>query len=156
MMMKNMLQNKMIVKAYMNTKRVLLFLLCVMGLSSSLPVCSQELTAEYMANPFVPIEGGSGGGEARDGSVSEYIHTHPLLQNPVPSYILMGVIVSANWAVAMVRDLSGQEFFVRTGDKLGNNEGVISAIFSSGLEVEQEGEIFILNVKNRSTSFEKE
>jgi Tfp pilus assembly protein PilP len=140
----------------MNTKRVLLFLLCVMVLPSSLPVNSQGLTEEYMANPFAPIVDDSGGGEARDGSVSEYIGTHPLLQNHVSSYILIGVIVSPNWAVAMVRDLSGQEFFVRTGDKLGNNEGVISAIFSGGLEVEQDGEIFILNVKNRSVNFEKE
>ncbi len=146
----------MIVKAYMNTKRVLLVFLWVMVLPSSLPVYSQGLSDEYMANPFAPLVDDSGGGNARDGSVSEYIDAHPLLQNHVSSYILMGVIVSPNWAVAMVRDLSGQEFFVRTGDKLGNNEGVISAIFSSGLEVEQEGEFFILNVKNRSTSFEKE
>ncbi len=140
----------------MNTKRVLLVFLWVMVLPSSLPVYSQGLSDEYMANPFAPLVDDSGGGNARDGSVSEYIDAHPLLQNHVSSYILMGVIVSPNWAVAMVRDLSGQEFFVRTGDKLGNNEGVISAIFSSGLEVEQEGEFFILNVKNRSTSFEKE
>ncbi|HIF59027.1 MAG TPA: hypothetical protein EYQ26_05980 [Rhodospirillales bacterium] len=140
----------------MNTKRVLLVVLWVMVLPSLLPVYSQGLSEEYMANPFAPIVDDSGGGEARNGSVSEYIDAHPLLQNHVSSYILMGVIVSPNWAVAMVRDLSGQEFFVRTGDKLGNNEGVISAIFSSGLEVKEDGEIFILNVKNRSARFEKE
>lgn len=140
----------------MVAKSVRLFLVFSMLLICSLPIYSSELTEEYMANPFDPIVGDSGGGHAMDGSAAEYSDLHPLLQSPVSSYILMGVIVAPTSAVALVREPSGQEFFIHTGDMLGNNGGVITVIFSSGIEVEEGEEIFMLNVRNRSASFEKD
>ncbi len=113
---------------------------------------------EYsQANPFDPILDESGGGDATDAYVGgESEDTHPLQKNPVKSYTLMGVINSPSMGVAMVRSSNGEEFFVHEGDRLGNKEGVITAIFGTGLEVEEQKEIILLNVRNRSVSFEKE
>ncbi len=119
------------------------------------PASSEEYSEKYLTNPFDPIFSESGGGNAADAYSGEHVlDIHPLQQHPVESYTLMGILVSSNWGVAMIRSLSGEEFFVHMGDRLGNNEGVITAIFGSGLEVEEQENIIVLNVKNRSISFE--
>ena len=140
----------------MKTK-VLRYCLIAWTICFLMPLADAE---EYsQANPFDPILDESGGGDATDayvGGQSEGKATHPLQKYPVKSYTLTGVINSPSMGVAMIRSSDGEEFFVHEGDRLGNKEGVIRVIFGTGLEVEEQKEIILLNVRNRSVSFEKE
>ena len=79
---------------------------------------------------------------------------HPLLQHPVKSYILMGVVISKSVKIALIRANNGEEYFIRVGDLLGNAEGTITDINGSGIEVSEENKIVSLAVRNRSASNE--
>ena len=79
---------------------------------------------------------------------------HPLLQHPVKSYILMGVVISKTVKIALIRANNGQEYFIRVGDLLGNAEGTITDINIIGLEVSEENKVVSLAVRSRSASNE--
>jgi hypothetical protein len=79
---------------------------------------------------------------------------HPLLQHPVKSYILMGVVISKSVKIALIRANNGEEYFIRVGDLLGSDEGTITDINGSGIEVSEENKIVSLAVRNRSASNE--
>ena len=79
---------------------------------------------------------------------------HPLLQHPVKSYILMGVIISKTVKIGLIRANNGEEYFVRVGDLLGNAEGTITVINGIGIEVTEENKVISLPVRNRSASNE--
>ena len=75
---------------------------------------------------------------------------HPLIRNATASNTLMGVIISPEIKIALIRTQSGDNYFVRIGDKLGNAEGKITAIKPDGIEVTEESEIISVDVRNRS------
>jgi len=79
---------------------------------------------------------------------------HPLLQHPVKSYILMGVVISKKVKIGLIRANNGEEYFVREGDLLGNAEGTITDINGIGVEVTEENKVVSLAVRNRSASHE--
>jgi type IV pilus assembly protein PilP len=79
---------------------------------------------------------------------------HPLLQHPVKSYILMGVVTSKIVKIGLIRANNGEEYFVRVGDLLGNAEGTITVINGIGVEVAEENKVVSLPVRNRSASNE--
>jgi type IV pilus assembly protein PilP len=79
---------------------------------------------------------------------------HPLIRNATASNTLMGVMISPQIKIALIRTQSGDNYFVRIGDKLGNAEGVITAIKSDGIEVTEDSEVISLDVRNRSVSNE--
>ena len=79
---------------------------------------------------------------------------HPLLQHPVKSYILMGVVISKKVKIGLIRANNGEEYFVRVGDLLGNAEGTITVINGIGVEVTEENKVVSLPVRNRSASNE--
>ena len=79
---------------------------------------------------------------------------HPLLQHPVKSYILMGVVISKKVKIGLIRANNGEEYFVREGDLLGNAEGTITDINGIGVEVTEENKVVSLAVRNRSASNE--
>ena len=79
---------------------------------------------------------------------------HPLLQHPVKSYILMGVVISKTVKIGLIRANNGEEYFVREGDLLGNAEGTITDINGIGVEVTEEKKVVSLPVRNRSASHE--
>ena len=93
---------------------------------------------------------------AADAPAAEVIDKslHPLLQHPVKSYILMGVVISKTVKIALIRANNGEEYFIRVGDLLGNAEGTITDINGSGVEVSEENKIVSLVVRNRSASNE--
>ena len=77
---------------------------------------------------------------------------HPLLQHPVKSYILMGVVTSKIVKIGLIRANNGEEYFIRVGDLLGNAEGTITDINVIGVEVSEENKVVSLAVRNRSAS----
>ena len=79
---------------------------------------------------------------------------HPLLQHPVKSYILMGVVISKTVKIGLIRANNGEEYFIRVGDLLGNAEGKITDINGFGIEVTEENKVVSLAVRNRSASHE--
>ena len=79
---------------------------------------------------------------------------HPLIRNAIASNTLMAVMISPELKIALIRTQSGDNYFVRIGDKLGNAEGVITAIKSDGIEVTEDTEVISLDVRNRSVSNE--
>ena len=79
---------------------------------------------------------------------------HPLLQHPVKSYILMGVVISKTVKIGLIRANNGEEFFIRVGDLLGDAEGTITDINGIGIEVTEENKVVSLPVRNRSASHE--
>ena len=93
---------------------------------------------------------------AADAPAAEVIDKslHPLLQHPVKSYILMGVVISKTVKIALIRANNGAEYFIREGDLLGNAEGIITDINAIGIEVTEENKPVTLAVRNRSESHE--
>ena len=93
---------------------------------------------------------------AADAPAAEVIDKslHPLLQHPVKSYILMGVVISETVKIGLIRANNGEEYFIRVGDLLGSDEGTITDINGSGIEVSEENKIVSLAVRNRSASHE--
>ena len=79
---------------------------------------------------------------------------HPLLQHPVKSYILLGVVISKTVKIALIRANNGEEYFIRVGDLLGNAEGAITDINVIRIEVTEENQVVPLAVRNRSASHE--
>ena len=79
---------------------------------------------------------------------------HPLLQHPVKSYILMGVVISKTVNIGLIRANNGEEYFIRVGDLLGDAEGTITDINGFGIEVTEENKVVSLAVRNRSASHE--
>ena len=79
---------------------------------------------------------------------------HPLVQNPVNSYILMGVVISKSVKIALIRANNGDEYFIRVGDLLGNADGTITEINEIGIKVTEENEVVELLVRNRGASHE--
>ena len=80
------------------------------------------------------------------------VSVHPLVQGPVLSNILIGVMISPSMKIAYIQTISGEEYFVRVGDKLGNSNGSISDINPNGIEVEEDSEFISLPVRNKSAS----
>ncbi len=77
---------------------------------------------------------------------------HPLLQNAVGSNTLMAIMISPSMKIGLIRTTSGDEYFVRIGDLIGNSEGKITNITSSGIEVTEKEEVISLIVRNRSVA----
>ena len=79
---------------------------------------------------------------------------HPLIRNAAATNTLMAVMISPELKLALIRTQSGDNYFVRIGDKLGNAKGTITAIKANAIEVTEEGEIVSLDVRNRGASNE--
>ncbi len=105
-----------------------------------------------VANPFDSIIESAPPPSATDYAEEEATNLHPLLRYPVKKYVLMGTLVSNEVGIALVRSKSGEEFFVRVSDILGNADGRITSINSRGIEVTEEDKVVNLLVRNRSIS----
>ena len=75
---------------------------------------------------------------------------HPLLQNSITSNIIIGIMISPKEKTAFIRTASGDDYFVKVGDKLGNANGSITDISHEAIEVTEDGEVVYLVVRNRS------
>ena len=80
---------------------------------------------------------------------------HPLVQNIIRSNTIIGIMISPSMKTAFIRTLTGDEYFVTIGDKLGNANGTITGISYDGIEVTEDSKVTSLPVRNRSVSNEK-
>ena len=79
---------------------------------------------------------------------------HPLLQNAITSNTIIGIMISSSFKTAFIRTASGDDYFVRIGDKLGNANGSITGINYEGIEVTEDSKVISLSVRNRSVANE--
>ena len=77
---------------------------------------------------------------------------HPLVQNTIRSNTIIGIMISPSMKTAFIRTLTGDEYFVGIGDKLGNANGTITGINYEGIEVTEDSNVTSLAVRNRSVS----
>ena len=77
---------------------------------------------------------------------------HPLVQNTIRSNTIIGIMISPSMKTAFIRTLTGDEYFVRIGDKLGNENGTITGINYEAVEVTEASKVTSLPVRNRSIS----
>ena len=77
---------------------------------------------------------------------------HPLVQNTIRSNTIIGIMISPSMKTAFIRTLTGDEYFVSIGDKLGNANGTITGINYEGIEVTEDSNVTSLAVRNRSIS----
>ncbi len=106
-------------------------------------------------NPFDPIFSSTPGSAATEYVEDDSANIHPLQQQPVNRYTLMALISSKKGNIAMVRAKSGEEFFVKLNDTLGNANGKITSINKRGIEVTEKDKVISLLVRNRSISNDK-
>ena len=109
-----------------------------------------------VANPFDSIVESVPASTTTDYVEEEATNLHPLLRYPVTKYVLMGILASKKGDIALIRSKSGEEFFVRVSDTLGNADGRIISINSRGIEVEEKDKVVNLSVRNRSVSNDKD
>lgn len=128
----------------------------LIGLSLTVISVVSFADEELPANPFSPIfteTDGDGGADTYKKS-DEGNNVHPLQKFPVKKYTLMGVLSSAKGRVAMIRAVSGQEYFIHIDDLIGSDGGSVSDINGSGIEVKEKDRVVFLGVRNRSVSDE--
>jgi Tfp pilus assembly protein PilP len=77
---------------------------------------------------------------------------HPLVQNTIRSNTIIGIMISPSMKTAFIRTLTGDEYFVSIGDKLGNANGTITGINYEAVEVTEASKVTSLPVRNRSIS----
>lgn len=92
--------------------------------------------------------------EAPVAEVEEEVHdggstVRPLNEEPLKSYRLIGVMVSPEKSVAVIHSPDRREYFVKTGDALGNEGGIIDAMSVEGISVNQKDEIVNMKVTNK-------
>ncbi len=106
-------------------------------------------------NPFNPIFESTPGSGASEYIESDSEKVHPLQKQSVKNYTFMALITSEKGDIAMVRAKSGEEYFVRVNDALGNAGGKITSINKRGIEITEKDKVVSLLVRNRSISNDK-
>ena len=81
---------------------------------------------------------------------------HPLFQSPVTSNILMGVMIAPSKKIALVRTATGDEYFLKIGDKLGDAGGSVTGMSINSIDVTEGEKVVTLSVRNRSIADENE
>tara|TARA_B100001564_G_C20654929_1_gene678683 strand:- start:1763 stop:2173 length:411 start_codon:yes stop_codon:yes gene_type:complete len=109
-----------------------------------------QAAASDSRDPFSPYNTWntpSASGEAETDK-NKHANKPPIERDPVRTYAVIGLIVSPDNAVAVVKSLNNHEFFVQVGDHIGNEGGVIESIHTDGITVDTGSSIVTLNVSN--------
>ena len=116
---------------------------------------SSSIAADNAFGSLISTNTGSAASDFVPSSIEAVDKTlHPLLQNSVTSNTLMAIMISPSIKIALIRVQSGDEYFVRIGDLLGNAEGKITQITSDGIDVTESDKVISLIVRNRSVANE--
>ena len=83
---------------------------------------------------------------------AEKKNVNPLIAQPITSYTVIGVVVSPNDALAVLKSRDRTEYFAYIGDPVGSEGGMIETINSDGITVDISGKIIPLRVSNRFES----
>ncbi len=73
----------------------------------------------------------------------------PLIDKPLSAYTVIGVVVSPNDALAVLKSRDKREYFAYIGDPVGSEGGVLETINTEGISVDMGGKIVTLKVSNR-------
>lgn len=120
-------------------------LIKLMLVSTSL-VCSAAYAADR--DPFLPYTWSAPAGS--DATASKTTDSsNPLVDKPLASYKVIGVVVSPTDALAVVKSRDKQEFFAYIGDPIGSEGGVLDSINTDGITVDIAGKTTSLKVSNR-------
>lgn len=84
-----------------------------------------------------------------EGANREEEYINPLERDSVYNYKVVGIMASSEKALAVVKTMDRQEFFVRLGDKLGREGGVVDVINTDGVSVVNEEEVVDIPVRNK-------
>lgn len=102
-------------------------------------------------DPFLPYTwSGPAGKDAANSDTSKDVN--PLVRKSLSSYKVIGVVVSPNDALAVLKTRDRGEYFVYVGDPIGSEGGIIETINSEGITVDIGGKIVSLKVSNRFES----
>lgn len=63
------------------------------------------------------------------------IYVDPMIKYPIHTYKLVGVMISSQKAIAMIKTQDNQEFIVRIGDEVGMEGGIIENISQNAIDV---------------------
>ncbi len=74
---------------------------------------------------------------------------NPLIDKPLSSYTVIGVVVSPTDALAVLKSRDKHEYFAYIGDKVGSEGGTLETISTEGITVDMAGKVVPLKVSNR-------
>lgn len=103
-------------------------------------------------DPFLPYSWSAPSGKDAANGTTDDKAVNPLITKPASSYTVIGVVVSPNDALAVLKSRDRNEYFAYIGDPVGSEGGIIETINSDGITVDISGKIIPLNVSNRFES----
>lgn len=103
-------------------------------------------------DPFLPYTWSAPTGTDVGGAAKQAASTNPLVDKPVSSYRVIGVVVSPTDALAVLKARDKQEYFAYIGDPVGSEGGILETINTDGITVDIGGKIMSLKVSNRFES----
>jgi len=103
-------------------------------------------------DPFLPYTWSAPQGKESANSIASGRHVNPLVRKPLTSYTVIGVVVSPNDALAVIKGRDRSEYFAYIGDPIGSEGGMIETINTDGITVDISGKIVPLKISNRFES----
>lgn len=100
-------------------------------------------------DPFMPYTWSSPSGAEGTKVAGNAPSANPLVDKPLSSYKVIGVVVSPSDALAVIKSRDRREYFAYIGDPVGMEGGVISAINIEGITIDMSGKVVPLKVSNR-------
>lgn len=102
-------------------------------------------------DPFLPYTWSAPAGTGNDtgGKDKSGEAVNPLIDKPISSYTVIGVVISPTDALAVLKSRDKHEYFAYVGDPIGSEGGVMETINTEGITVNINGKIVPLKVSNR-------
>jgi Tfp pilus assembly protein PilP len=75
--------------------------------------------------------------------------SNPLSSASISSYKIVGIVASEKESIGVVKAINGLDYFVKKGDNLGSEGGIVEDISSDGLLINRNGKKINLQVKNK-------
>ena len=106
-------------------------------------------------DPFSPT-GGNGAlvttsitADAEEEENSENHAGNPLTSSKLNNYKIIGTIISKKVKVAMVKSLSGVDYTIKVGNRLGSEGSIVKDITNKGIKLDNKGKSIFLAVSNK-------
>lgn len=119
----------------------------LLGLCLILPVALAQ--AEESRDPFQPATWSGNKTAKTETQDAALPFAHPLEANPLAAYILVGVAISQEQAIGVIKAPDTKDYFVKVGDVLGKEGGHIEAMNSDGIAVNTGNNVITIPVSNK-------